>query len=182
VRIGNTVAIPLGTYVEGEIASVLRRNSSHQIGVEIHFTRLIFANGYEVAIPGATALARADGLDENSLSASSHASPSALRDFATIDFSSLAPTSFLLAMFAEPQTLPQPPPLLPLPHRGPPAAFIAAATIGVAVAVITIIVLAHPRTRTDAILPPGAPIDLILDSPLTLDADNVAAAAAISNR
>ena len=50
---GKEIAIPAGTYVEGTIKSVTRptrRTSRAQI--EILFTKIIFANGYVVLLPG----------------------------------------------------------------------------------------------------------------------------------
>jgi hypothetical protein len=177
VSIGDTLAIPLGTYVEGAIASFTRPSSSHQIGLEIHFTRLIFANGYAAEIPGATAQAQLENPNENFVPTSVQAAPSVARVAAAGAIPSFAPSSLLFAMFANPQ---QPPPLPPLPHQGPPAAFVAGAVIAAAVTVICIIAFAHHHPRTDAILAPGARIDLVLQAPLTLEADRVAAAAAIS--
>jgi hypothetical protein len=181
VSIGNSVAIPLGTYAEGAVASVIKPSSSHQIGLKINFTRLIFANGYAVDIPGATAEAKLDSPDTNSLSASATASPSVMRNVAAIALPSLLQTSLLFAMFAKPQQLPPPP---PFSNPGPPTGFIVGAVVS---AVATVVILAfvafgHHRTRTDEVLAPGAPVDLILVAPLTLDAGNVAAAAAISSR
>jgi len=180
VSVGNTVAIPLGTYAEGAIASVTKPSSSHQIGLEIHFTRLIFANGYAVELPGATAQAQLDNPSESFAPAFAQTGLSITRSAAASEVPSLGPPSFLLAMFADPQQ--QPPPLPPLPHQGPPAAFVAGAVIAAAVTVICIVAFAHHRPRTDAILAPGARIDVVLQAPLTLDADNVASAAAISSR
>ena len=180
VSIGNMVAIPLGTYAEGAIASVTKPSSSHQIGLEIHFTRLIFANGYAVELPGATAQAQLENPNENFAPAFAQTGSSIRRSAAASVVPSFTPPSFLLAMFADPQQ--QPPPLPPLPHQGPPAAFVAGAVIAAAVTVICIVAFAHHRPRTDAILAPGARIDVVLQAPLTLDADSVAAAAAISTR
>jgi hypothetical protein len=180
VSIGNTVAIPLGTYAEGAIASVTKPSSSHQIGLEIQFTRLIFANGYAVELPGATAQAQLENPNENFAPAFAQTGSSMTRSAAASVVPSFTPPSFLLAMFADPQQ--QPPPLPPLPHQGPPTAFIVGAVIAAAVTVICIVAFAHHRPRTAAILAPGARIDVVLQAPLTLDADSVAAAEAISNR
>jgi hypothetical protein len=179
VSIGNTVAIPLGTYAEGAITSVTKPSSSHQIGLEIHFTRLIFANGYAVELPSATAQAQLENPNGNFAPASAQTGSSITRSAAASLIPSFTPP-LVLAMFADPQQ--QPPPLPPLPHQGPPAAFVAGAVIAAAVTVICVIAFAHHRPRTDAILAPGARIDVVLQAPLTLDADGVAAAGAISTR
>ena len=48
------ILIPVGTYVQGSITSVKRPGRVHgRAEVLMHFDRLIFANGYTVALPGA---------------------------------------------------------------------------------------------------------------------------------
>ncbi|HEY1808815.1 MAG TPA: hypothetical protein VGG42_09650, partial [Acidobacteriaceae bacterium] len=46
VTVGAQVAIPAGTYVEGMVNTV----SAHGPSVTIHFTRMLFANGYSVPL------------------------------------------------------------------------------------------------------------------------------------
>jgi hypothetical protein len=54
VIVDNQVAIPARTYVEGVIDKINKQDSaSHTGGLQIHFTRLIFSNGYEVRLDGA---------------------------------------------------------------------------------------------------------------------------------
>ena len=53
VTAGNYIGIPSGTYVEGVIDSIVlptRKTSRAEIGV--HFTKLIFANGYTIVLSG----------------------------------------------------------------------------------------------------------------------------------
>ncbi len=53
VAINNQMAIPAGTYVEGQIDSLSRPGwLSPHAQFQIHFTKLIFANGYTVAFGG----------------------------------------------------------------------------------------------------------------------------------
>src|SRR5271156_4276956 len=59
VSIDNGLAIPAGTYVEGEVGEVLRPSISHRAGIEMRFTKLIFASGYTAPISGTTTDARA---------------------------------------------------------------------------------------------------------------------------
>ena len=55
VIVGTEIAIPAATYVEGVIDKVNKENSASPTGgLQVHFTRLIFANGYEVRLNGAT--------------------------------------------------------------------------------------------------------------------------------
>lgn len=57
VTASNTVAIPPGTYLEGVIDQVTRRGS--HAGFTMHFTHMVFTNGYTVALSAATADTRA---------------------------------------------------------------------------------------------------------------------------
>src|SRR5262249_42001310 len=49
VAAGSQVAIPAGTFVEGTVVSVKKRSSSGP-RVQIHFTNLLYANGYSVPL------------------------------------------------------------------------------------------------------------------------------------
>jgi len=54
VIVGTEIAIPAATYVEGVIDKVTKRDSgSPAPGLQMHFTRLSFTNGYEVRLDGA---------------------------------------------------------------------------------------------------------------------------------
>jgi len=62
VAVNNHMAIPTGTYVQGQIDALTRpgRFSPHA-ELRMHFTKIIFANGYTVEVPGtATANAGAE--------------------------------------------------------------------------------------------------------------------------
>jgi hypothetical protein len=52
VAINNEIAIPPGTYVQGQIDSLTRPGwRSTRASFQMHFTKLIFANGYTVELP-----------------------------------------------------------------------------------------------------------------------------------
>ena len=53
------MAIPAGTYVEGELVKVTKRGPAGPAGLEIQFTRVIFESGYIVELDGARLLAAA---------------------------------------------------------------------------------------------------------------------------
>jgi len=54
VTIDNTMAIPAGTYVKGRITRVERSGRiKGRAELQVHFTTLIFPNGYTVELPGA---------------------------------------------------------------------------------------------------------------------------------
>jgi hypothetical protein len=51
---GSRVAVPPGTFIEGAIESVLRpTRRSSRAEIEILFTKIVFANGYVIALPAA---------------------------------------------------------------------------------------------------------------------------------
>ena len=53
VAVNNQIAIPPGTYVEGQIDSLARPGwLSPHAQFQIHFTKIIFANGYTIVLPG----------------------------------------------------------------------------------------------------------------------------------
>jgi len=52
VVVNNEIAIPPGTYAQGELDTLTRPNRrSSRAEFQIHFTKLIFANGYTVLLP-----------------------------------------------------------------------------------------------------------------------------------
>ena len=54
ITIGNTVVIPVGSFVQGTIDRVVRPGKiKGRAQVDVHFTTLIFPNGYTVSLPGA---------------------------------------------------------------------------------------------------------------------------------
>src|SRR3984957_3349887 len=55
VVIANQLAIPRGAYVEGAVTRVTRPGFSHRAKIQLHFTRIIFENGYQLPLTGATA-------------------------------------------------------------------------------------------------------------------------------
>jgi hypothetical protein len=60
VSINNTMAIPPGTYVEGQIDSLTRpTRKTNRAEFQMHFTKLVFANGYTAALPVASGSASA---------------------------------------------------------------------------------------------------------------------------
>ena len=53
VTVGSRLAIPTGTFVEGTVTQVTARPLKNQVPtLRVHFTRLLFANGYSVALNG----------------------------------------------------------------------------------------------------------------------------------
>jgi hypothetical protein len=60
------LAIPAGTFVQGTIEDVTRpTRRTSRAEIQVLFTRIIFANGYVVALPGATDLAPGTAVSES---------------------------------------------------------------------------------------------------------------------
>jgi len=162
IMAGMQVAIPAGSYVEGVVKTVTARASdTQQPEVGIHFTRLVFANGYSVS------------LDANSTQAEDFAprigAPGA-------ELASLTPPAGSMGLFA--QTTPT---LPPLPKVGPPMGEVIGAVFGDAAALtITMLALAHhSQSKIDYVLfDAGWQFQMVLQSPLVVDANQVAASAA----
>jgi hypothetical protein len=126
VAVGNDMAIPPGTYVEGKIDALKRPAwRSEHAEFQLHFTKLIFANGYTVEL--------SDGAADSSPSGD----PAAAQ-----------------------------------PAPGTSAAASLAADIQPAVARVYVDV----SSRNDVLLDNGAPIEMLLQTSLSLEAAPVAAA------
>ena len=124
VAIGNEMAIPPGTYVEGKI-DALRPPGwfSNHAEFQLHFTKLVFANGYTVEL-------------------------------------AIVPEDLASSASA--------------PHLTAGTSATRNSTIYIAAAFARVYVEVTPRN--DVLLDNGAPIEMLLQSPLSLDPDSVAAA------
>lgn len=164
VSSSSQVVIPVGTFVEGNVVSVKKRTSNGP-QVRIHFTNLLYANGYSVPLDGSNLPAEVVEPESESSNAAA-ALPD--RD---------APLyAFNLAAVPAQQ---QPPPLPPLHNPGPNVGVIAGASLGVTAAVIVVTLIAHRGGYSSPILfDTGWQFEMVLQSPLTLDAASVAAAMA----
>jgi len=165
VTVGSRLAIPAGTFVEGTITQVSAKPLKNQApALRVHFTRLLFANGYSVALNG-------ENTQSFLLPGDDRAS--------TMEVAELTPMPFPGARFAmgagDQPTLP------PLPQVGPPMGVVIGATTG-AFAAITIGMLVWMHHRANnydfVVFDVGWQFQMVLDSPVVLDASQVAAAAA----
>ncbi len=166
VTIGTQLAIPAGTFVDGSVIRVTAHPAGGQKpSFSVHFTRLVFSNGYSVALNG-----------ENTQAFLLPAESSAPAN----EVAELLPPRLPGAHFAMGEGQ-EPLPTLPtLPQVGPnPAVIGGAVGGGFAALVILMVVLAHHRVNnTDFVLyDAGWQFQMVLDSPVTLDAAQVAAAA-----
>jgi len=155
VTASNTVAIPPGTYLEGVIDQVTRRGK--HAGFTMHFTNMVFTNGYTVALSAATADTRAclvrTGDPVAAASAGSYAMAGGM------------------ALQSTPPTVSQP--SLPGPNKG----LIIGIGAGSAVAA-TAVAVVLARRGGDVYMRAGWRFEMVLASPLALDAAKVAAAVA----
>lgn len=160
VTVGSEVAIPVGAYVEGMIEKVKKAGSSGP-SMQVHFTRMVFASGYAVPVDAANTQAKigANGSD----------APFA---DATMDGSTGAGApGFALAA----QQAPAPP---ALHNPGPPAG----AVVGITVAVVASTVIGavlwnrHHAGSSGMLFATGWQFDMVLKSPVSVNAASVAAA------
>jgi hypothetical protein len=165
VTVGTQLAIPVGTYVEGVIDKVTRGGRSGPI-LLVHFTRILYANGYSVPVDGTNTQARTISPEPNSEVAET--------------FEGESEPTFTNANYVVAQQQQPPPRLPPLPKVGPPIGVIVGAGLGVfAAAIITIALLAHHNGGASGVLfDTGWQFEMVLRSPLTVDAANVAASIA----
>jgi hypothetical protein len=161
VTAGQQVAIPAGTYVEGVIDKMIKRGPTGNTGLEMHFTRIVFPNGYNVALENATAVAKA-GTGANIPESSASGSGSATG-------------------YAEGFQQPPPPTPPPLPKVGPSPGVVAGSVLGVGAAVTVVAVLLGRHRAGDIVFDSGYQFEMVLETSLVLDADRVAAAMAASN-
>jgi hypothetical protein len=164
VSSGSQVVIPVGTFVEGSVVSVKKRTSNGP-QVRIHFTNLLYASGYSVPLDGSNLLA--DVVEPESESSDA---------VATLPDPDAPLYAFNLAAAPAQQ---QPPPLPPLHNPGPNVGVIAGASLGVVAAVVVVTLIAHRGGYYSPILfDTGWQFEMVLQSPLVLDASSVAAAMA----
>ncbi|HXT86990.1 MAG TPA: hypothetical protein VN745_08210 [Verrucomicrobiae bacterium] len=164
VTVGTHLVIPAGAYVSGTIKNV----ETHGRGapkVQIHFTSLVYANGYTVPLDASdaqadleqtVAYAKSPGGSENGVQQASA-------------FGGNAAT-----------TGPA-----PLPSMGPPKGFIIAFVVsavgGVALTMAALLHRKHEALNSSLVFDTGWEFDIVLQKPLTLDAASVNAAIAASN-
>ena len=157
VTVGKRLAIPVGTYVEGVLDKVTKGGRSGP-SLKMHFTRLDYINGYSVDVEGANVQANARGPRQGSTQAAKLAGPSSSYN------------SF------QAQTLPQSPTLQPpASHIGVAIGIgIAATAVGIAV---PLILIHHAGGSGGVLFDAGWQFEMVLESPVSVDAASVATAA-----
>jgi hypothetical protein len=174
ITVGGQVAIPAGTYVEGVVTSLTAQaKKTRQPVVEIHFTRLVYANGYTAP------------LDAESTQASNEI-PGTASPVLRADSGGMAGVGPRTAFFGGEGQFPTQPPtptLQPLPQVGPSKALVFGVVGGVTVALLTLgLVFGHRNRNTDFVLfDAGWQFQMTITTPLGVAAGQVAAAAAVAS-
>ncbi len=183
VTVGTQLAMPVGTYAEGVIDKISKRGPK----VQMHFTRVVYSNGYTVPLDATNALAQV----RTPIEISSPAPSPAAVNVAAADFGTFQPASGPMPDAAEfsndndyapdpAANMQQPPPTQPAspPKVGPSIGEVTGIGLGVAAAaLIAFLVVAHHHVGSSYVLfDTSWQFDLILQTPLTLDATKVTAA------
>jgi hypothetical protein len=157
VTVGNQMVIPPGTYVQGAVGKIIRKDRRRErLEFEVHSANMIFLNGYTVPIAGTVNIATTNAALQAPPRRNSNGVPAA----AMAAVGGVAPPAL--------------PPLPPLPDIGKTArtAMIAIGVVG-AVAITAGIVIAANR---DPEIEVGTPLEIVLPVPVFLDAGRVMAA------
>jgi hypothetical protein len=160
VTVGTQLAIPVGAYVEGVIDKVTKGGSSGR-SLQMHFTRILYANGYSVRVDGTNAVAKA---------LSPESSSPEIATLSNADANAVKPTNALAAQ----QSPGQPPMLPPGPHFG---AAIGAGIGAMAAGIVVAILLArHGGVGNGILFDTGWQFEMVLKSPVSVNAMSIASA------
>ena len=164
VTIGDQLAVPADTYVEGILNPPLKKaKHTPKPDVQIHFLRLLFASGYTVTL---------DATQSRTLPPDIPFTDNTHASYRTASF-------VTTSGFASRQTVgptPQPPPLPPLPSHGPSPALIDGAFAGGTAGILILLGVFHHRHAkdTDTIVhDAGWQFQMTLQNPLILDKDKI---------
>jgi hypothetical protein len=172
VTVGSVVAIPAGSYVEGMVTRLVTASRRQRdLDVEIHFTRLLFANGY--AVP----------LDATSDQAQLGTGEGSTRDGETVAESEDGAVQEGGQDAEGFGFVGQSPTLPPLPHVGPSPALIGGIAAGGMGLLVGGLVWGHHRAgMQDMVLrDAGWQFAMVTQSVLALDAGQVKAAVGMGN-
>jgi hypothetical protein len=173
VTVDNVVAIPTGTFVEGVVDKVWKRANASHPAIQMHFTELRFTTGYSVPLETATTEVQERNRDT---------APESIAAGKEYDAYAFPPPIQGAAANSSPAQFPPqptPPPLQPLPQPSHPnMGVIIGASLGATAAVVLATIFLSGRSTHGGytMLDAGSQIDLTLQSPLELDANEVAAA------
>jgi len=176
---GGQVVIPAGTFVEGIVGAIdLKKVRKGKNGLQIHFTKLIYANGYTVPLDAVNTVA---GLSDGT-AGPVWVNAGAGSGIGMATAMMPVPLVGLHPLYGQLPTQPTPPPL-PTINKTP---IIIAAVVGGVLILGGIIwgIVFHNRVgNADFLLyDSGYQFGMTTSSPLTLDVAQVAAASAMSAR
>jgi hypothetical protein len=172
VTIDTQLVIPVGSYVEGAIDKVTKGGPSGHT-LQMRFTRIVYTNGYSVTVDATNTQARASSPDLSSPESAAFSSADRAAD----------PTASPVA--AEPnyalaaQQSPTPP---PPPKVGPNIGTVAGVSLGLTAAgIVALVLLIHHQGGGNAVLfDTGWQFEMVLKSPVSVNAMSIAAAIAPS--
>jgi hypothetical protein len=173
ITVGDQIAIPAGTKVEGTIEPPLKgKKPKNAPPVAVHFTRLVYANGYSVAL---------DAINTAELVAPAVAPPPPqMPEIALLEMPTPHGPSPVDDYLPDPQTNPYQPVTNPYAHNGPTTKELVAFTVGPIAFLGGLYALVHFATpHGDYVVESaGWQFQLTLQSPLSVDVARVNAAAA----
>jgi hypothetical protein len=181
VTVGNQLAIPAGTYVEGQLVSATAKsgkktrygaaNTASSSGLQIHFTKLVYANGYTVLLD-----AQNTDASVTTGAASEVASADELQMPVVREHGPDGGAAFIEGQIGEP--LPPLPPLPKLPGPNPVAITLGAIGGFVLITIGAVLLAKHSTKSADAVLyDAGWQFSMALTSALKLDKSQVVDAA-----
>jgi hypothetical protein len=162
VAAGSQMVIPPGTYLQGVIEKIIRRDRSRAtLEFDLRSAKMIFSNGYTVAIAGTVSVAP---------TTAELRPPKPNLPESPLPEPTTGQAVPVMAAVGGPPTLPP----LPAPSlgNGPRNAIIG---VGVAAAIGTVALIFLAR-RSDVEMETGTPMVMVLPAPLPLDSDRVMAA------
>lgn len=177
ITVGTQVAIPAGTYVEGLLQAITPATRKNPASVKVHFTRLVYANGYTVAL-------NAENTEASVAIPAIGASAPVEMANAGADPSPFAPRMAFYGgegFAGQFQPLPTPT-LTPPPNPGPPMGLVMGVTLGAvaALGIVSFALMHHRAARLDTVLfDSGWQFQMTLDTALTVDAAQATAAPAV---
>jgi hypothetical protein len=181
VTAGSDVAIPAGSYAEGTIQSINTRPAgSSQPQVKIHFTQVLFSNGYSVPLDADNTQAELNVPDTTA----SETEAAAVSQTEATPEAATPQAHLVRASYLMDGQQPTPPTLPPLPQVGPPIGVVVGATLGgtAALLVMGMLVGRHHAANLDYVLyDSGWQFQIVLEQPLTIDASRIPAATTVSS-
>jgi hypothetical protein len=160
VTVGTQLAIPVGSYVEGAIDKVTKSGRPAPT-MEIHFTRILFPNGFSLPVDGANIQATVQNPVSNSPEVAGFSTPGAGTDGAIYSLAA--------------QQSPSP---APLPRVGPNPGVVAGVGVASLAAIFVGVALLgrHRGGGNGLLFAAGWQFEMVLKNPVSIAASNIAAA------